>query len=250
MGAFSWMVWGWIGAAAATAALLFVVSAPYGRHRRPGWGPQLPAVAGWALMEGVSLVVIAGLFVAGGRFDDPAAWVFFIAWALHYVNRSVVHPLRARLAGTLMPVSIVAMAVVFNGMNAGLNGAWLFHLAPPYGAAWLSDPRFVVGAALFVLGAVINLDADSRLRALRAPGETGYQIPRGGLYERVSCPNYLGEIVEWTGFALATWSLPALSFAVWTVANLSPRALAHHRWYRATFPDYPPTRRALLPYVW
>jgi len=83
-----------------------------------------------------------------------------------------------------------------------------------------------------------------------ALGETGYKIPHGGLFERVSCPNYLGEIIEWSGWALATWCLPGLSFAVWTFANLAPRARAHHRWYRAKFPEYPEERKALIPGVW
>ena len=91
--------------------------------------------------------------------------------------------------------------------------------------------------------------ADATLRGLRAPGSSDYRIPTGGLYEYVSCPNYLGEIIEWTGWAVMTWSLAGLSFAVWTAANLAPRAWTHHRWYRATFPDYPKTRRALLPFV-
>lgn len=65
----------------------------------------------------------------------------------------------------------------------------------------------------------------------------------------MSSPNYLGEIIEWTGFALATWSLPGLAFALWTVANLVPRAVAHHRWYRGKFPGYPVERRALIPYL-
>ena len=52
------------------------------------------------------------------------------------------------------------------------------------------------------------------------------------------------------GWALATWSLPGLAFAVWTVANLVPRARANHRWYRGRFPDYPKERRALVPGVW
>jgi protein-S-isoprenylcysteine O-methyltransferase Ste14 len=72
---------------------------------------------------------------------------------------------------------------------------------------------------------------------------------RGFLFEHVSCPNYLGEIVEWTGWALAAWSLAGLSFAFWTIANLAPRALAHHRWYRERFPEYPPFRRAIVPWV-
>jgi steroid 5-alpha-reductase/3-oxo-5-alpha-steroid 4-dehydrogenase 1 len=77
---------------------------------------------------------------------------------------------------------------------------------------------------VFVLGFTLNRRADRMLRQLRAPGETGYKIPYGGLFERVSCPNYLGEIIEWSGWALATWSLPGVSFAVWTFANLAPRA--------------------------
>ena len=45
------------------------------------------------------------------------------------------------------------------------------------------------------------------------------------------------------------WSLPALAFAMWTAANLIPRALWRHRWYREKFPDYPPSRRAVIPGV-
>jgi len=78
------------------------------------------------------------------------------------------------------------------------------------------------------------------LHNLRAPGETAYKIPQTGFYRWISCPNYLGEIVVWSGWALATWSLPGLAFAVWTVANLAPRARSNHRWYQDNFSDYPP----------
>lgn len=56
-------------------------------------------------------------------------------------------------------------------------------------------------------------------------------------------------IVEWTGFAVLTWSPAAAAFAFWTAANLVPRALANLRWYRRTFPDYPRSRRALVPFL-
>ena len=81
------------------------------------------------------------------------------------------------------------------------------------------------------------------------PGETGYKIPHGGLYHYISCPNYFGELVEWAGWALLTFSLPGLAFFVWTAANLVPRALAHHRDYRARFTHYPAQRRALIPFL-
>jgi len=67
------------------------------------------------------------------------------------------------------------------------------------------------------------------------------------LYRWITCPNYLGEIIEWIGFALIAGTLESASFAVWTVANLVPRAIQHHRWYRATFDDYPERRKAVFP---
>jgi len=91
--------------------------------------------------------------------------------------------------------------------------------------------------------------SDNRLIHLRKPDETGYKIPKGGLFRYISCPNLFGEMVEWAGFVLMCWSWPALSFAVWTAANLGPRALAHHRWYRSHFKDYPPERKAVVPFV-
>ena len=65
----------------------------------------------------------------------------------------------------------------------------------------------------------------------------------------MSCPNYLGECIEWLGFALMASTLASLAFFVFTVANLLPRALTHHRWYRSQFPGYPKERKALVPGV-
>ena len=62
--------------------------------------------------------------------------------------------------------------------------------------------------------------------------------------------NYFGEIVEWAGFAIAAWSLPALAFAIFTFCNLAPRAWQHHQWYKEKIDDYPIHRRAVLPGLW
>ena len=40
-----------------------------------------------------------------------------------------------------------------------------------------------------------------------------------------------------------------LAFAVFTAANLGPRARSNHSWYQENFPDYPEGRRALIPGV-
>ncbi|MGH0164270.1 UNVERIFIED_CONTAM: hypothetical protein FKN15_048165 [Acipenser sinensis] len=106
----------------------------------------------------------------------------------------------------------------------------------------------VRGGIMFLLGMAINIHSDDILRNLRKPGERNYKIPRGGMFEYVSGANFLGEIIEWFGYALATWSLPALSFAFFTLCSIGPRAYHHHRYYLEKFEDYPKSRKALIPF--
>ena len=236
------------GCAAVTFVVLFFVPAPYGRHRRAGWGPEIDARIGWALMESPSIWLFALVYFRGEAAWQSAPLALFSLWQIHYVQRTLVFPLLLR-PGAPQSAANVAMAFGFNLLNAWLNATAISHAAIPYPPGWLAGPRFLAGATLFLAGMAINLHADAVLRGLRRPGETGYRIPTGGLYRFVTSPNYLGEMIEWAGFAIAAWSLPALAFALFTAANLVPRALTHHRWYREKFPEYPAERRALVPWL-
>ncbi|MCA9666717.1 MAG: 3-oxo-5-alpha-steroid 4-dehydrogenase [Myxococcales bacterium] len=248
IGVYKIVLWGWIALAPLTLGLLLFVSAPYGRHSRDGWGPSIGRTGGWILMESPALWAMPLLYLLGDRVGELVPTLLLAAWLVHYSNRVLIFPLRMRGGNQRNPLLIVAFAFFFNLVNAYLQGRWLFALGPALPRSWLADPRFVAGALLMAFGFATNLRADAKLRALRARGD-GYHIPRGGLFELVSCANYLGEIIEWIGWALCTWSLAGLSFALWTVANLLPRALAHHRFYQQRFADYPARRRAIIPYV-
>ena len=244
---FTLIVLVWMGVGAATFAILLRVRAPYGKHTTSGWGPTLDHRIGWFLMELPALIVFAVLVLSGSNPKTAPVWVFFGAWQLHYVHRTLIFPVRIPDTGKRMPWVIVGSAVFFNSVNGWLNGYYIGSIGPVYGTDWLLDPRFTLGALLFVSGLAANLHSDSILLALRRSGR--YEVPQGGMFRWISCPNYLGEIVEWIGFAVMTWSPAALAFAVWTAANLIPRALSNHRWYIERFDDYPSNRAALLPGV-
>lgn len=231
-----------------TFVALCAITAPYGRHTRGGWGPMISSTLGWVLMEAPASLAFVAFYAAGEHHAEAAPLALLALWQLHYINRAFVYPFRRRGGDKPMPLTVVALGFAFNLANAYLNARFLSHFAR-YPAGWLADPRFVAGAALFLVGFAINQHADEVLRTLRAPGERGYKIPHGGLFRFVSAPNYFGELVEWCGFALAAWSPAALVFVVWTAANLAPRAWSNHRWYRRTFPDYPTGRRALVPFL-
>lgn len=247
-GFYQLLLYTYIGLAALTALALRFISAPYGRHTRGGFGPQMSSTLGWLLMEAPASLAPLAFFLMSDR-RDPVTIVFLLIWQTHYLHRAFIFPFRRRGGAAQMPAMIALSAIVFNLGNAYLNWRYLTVWAPVRPLAWLYDPHFLIGLALFVAGYAINQQSDHILFNLRKPGETGYKIPYGGFYRFISCPNYFGELVEWTGWAILTWSLPGAVFVLWTAANLIPRAITHHRDYHRRFPDYPKDRRAVIPLV-
>jgi protein-S-isoprenylcysteine O-methyltransferase Ste14 len=229
--------------------LLFFFTAPYGRYFREGWGPSLTARAGWMVMEAPAFLVIGIIVLSSGRPAGALALLLLGLWEIHYLYRTCLFPLLMRGSSKRFPLLLVAFAFIFNSLNGYANGMFLASGGPIAAAGFFSSLRVCVGIALFAAGFLTHVWADGDLRRLRKPGEIGYKIPRGGLWEYVSNPNYFGEITQWCGWALATWSLPGLGFAVFTIANLVPRAWANRRWYLETFNDYPRERKSVIPFV-
>ncbi len=246
---FNLLLLAWFLLALVVFVALFFVAAPYGRHARRGWGYSVGNRLGWVIMEAPAPLAFGACFLLGGG-AGVAGLAFLFLWEAHYLHRAFIYPFSLRGAARRMPLAVVSFGIIFNLMNGYLNGRYIYTFSGGYPADWLTDPRFIVGVALFIGGYVINRRSDLALREMRAGGGSGYAVCNRGLFRRVSCPNYLGEIIIWSGWAIATWSWPGLAFAVWTLANLLPRARANHRWYRDNFPDYPPQRKALVPGLW
>lgn len=238
----------WISIAVSIFFLLLKIAAPYGRHSSAKWGPQIQNHIGWLLMELPALVVMVIFFVINFSEKMLVAEMLIGLFCLHYFNRSFIFPFRLRTKGKKMPVLIMLSGIFFNLANTFLLGYYFTYFSN-YDLNWFADIRFLTGFVLFLTGLWINWKADNILIHLRRPGETGYKITKGWLFNFISCPNMLGELIEWAGFALLCWNMPALAFFIWTAANLIPRALAHHKWYNSNFANYPKERKAILPKI-
>ena len=227
---------------------LLRTTAPYGRHHAPGWGPSLPNRRAWFLMELPALAVPALVLIAGLTEAVPVALVPWLMWSIHYGYRTFVFPALMRPSGKNFPLLLVLFAVAFNILNGYNNGQALLNNASS-GVALIS-PHFLFGSLIFGLGFWIHVQSDTIIRNLRQDGSKGYSIPRGFWFERLSSPHYLGEIIQWTGWAILTWSWAGLAFALFTACNLVPRAIANHRWYLKTFEHYPLKRKRIIPGVY
>ncbi len=239
----------WIAIAVILLPLLLKVVQPYGRHSAGSWGPLINNRLGWFVMELPALVVFGWFILFRADFHNLLVLVPAMLWIAHYFHRVVIYPLQIRTRGKKIPLIITIFAFLFNIVNGYLNGYWFAMFVAGSIIDTLTIVRLTAGTILFISGFIINKYHDYILINLRSPDKEGYSIPYGGLFKYVSCPNFLGEIISWTGFALAAFSLPAVSFLVWTCVNLITRALDHHKWYKMKFPDYPAERKAVLPFL-
>jgi protein-S-isoprenylcysteine O-methyltransferase Ste14 len=229
-----------------TFIYLFFVSAPYGRHIRKGWGKNISARAGWVIMESPCVVImVIYAFIVRDALENIHI-IFLSLWLLHYIHRSFIYPFVIDMTNPKMPISIAISAFSFNIVNVNLQAFGIYYLTE-YSSDWINNNIFYLGLIVFFIGMYINIKSDYLVIALRKSKGPGYHLPTKFMHKYISSPNYFGEIIEWLGWAVLTWSIAGAVFALWTIANLLPRAFAHHQWYKEKFPDYPKNKKAIIP---
>lgn len=237
--------------------LHFGIAAPYGKHSTSSssasrfFGPLINAKLAWTVFESPNLLWVVWYLIHRENFG-VANVMLLSMFTAHYINRSIVYPLRMSGSSRPVPLAVAVSGFSYCVINGYLQGQTLCR-GIAYPDDYIRSSRFIFGALLFLAGFTINLHSDMILRQLcdqrRRDKTADYSIPEGGAFELVSCANYMGEIVEWLGYAIACNNYAALSFLAFTCSNLIPRGLSHHEWYLQKFEDYPKRRRAVIPFL-
>ncbi|MCP5044390.1 MAG: 3-oxo-5-alpha-steroid 4-dehydrogenase [bacterium] len=244
--------------AAVTAVAACFIETPYGRFADKSYGVSLDPRLGWFLMELPASLAFVYFFFRGQDPYAPFALFVLFVWVVHYANRGFVMPALMRVpVGQKSSFSLMVVVIgwVVTSLHGYLSATFAATFAAREGFDWFTDPRFIVGVSIYYAAFFANLHSDHVVRNLRtkeevAAGIKAYRVPQGGLFRYVSSPSYLTELAFWAGFALFTWSLPGLYILLVSAANLVPRAISTDAWYRERFPNYPPERKILIPWVW
>lgn len=236
-----------IGIAAVVFVSLYFVDAGYGIMISSKWGKAINNKVAWFLMEFPIFLAMIILWILSPHRFDLVPLIFFLIFEMHYFQRSLIFPFMLK-GKSKMPLGIMFMGIAFNVLNAMMQGWWIFYESYNVNyavngvsytdAAWLATPQFIIGVCIFIIGFIINLHSDYVIRHLRTgPDDTKHYLPRKGMYRYVTSANYFGELLEWLGFAIFTWSLSGLVFFIWTFANLVPRANSIYHRYEKEFGD-------------
>ncbi|KAB2596121.1 very-long-chain enoyl-CoA reductase [Pyrus ussuriensis x Pyrus communis] len=174
----------------------------------------------------------------GDRVIHPVQTYALFYWCFHYFKRIMETFFVHRFSHATSPLS-----------NVFRNSYYLNH--PLYTP--VSDLQMKIGFGIGIICQISNFYCHILLRNLRSPdGNGGYQIPRGFLFNIVTCANYTTEIYQWLGFNIATQTVAGYIFLIVAASIMTNWALAKHRRLKKIFdgkdgrPKYP-RRWVILP---
>ena len=245
-----------IALAVPTFLLLQYFQAPYSKYSTTSlsswWGPLIPARWAWLIQETPSLycsLLAFTYYPTKGQSRASGNLLLLSLYLFHYVVRALIFPFLMRGAKPT-PAIVALLSFVFCVGNGTLQGYSLAHRTPPFTIDQLSVLQWV-GIVIFVVGFILNQQADHILRSLRkSDSDKAHYIPYGGLFTYVTGGNYCGELIEWFGFFMACQSWASFAFVMYTFANLAPRARSYHQWYLNKFDNYPHDRKAIIPFLY
>lgn len=170
----------------------------------------------------------------------------------HFVKREFETLFIHRFSAATMPFRNVFKNSAHYWFLSGVNMAyWVY--APTSSAAGPANGALVAaGLALYGAGELGNLQTHLTLRDLRGAGTTQRGIPQGWLFDLVTCPNYLTEIVSWLGvYLLSGFNWSVLLFIVAAGGQMAAWAKKKERRYRKEFGDkYHKKRFCMIPGIW
>ncbi|KAG2491148.1 hypothetical protein HYH03_010589 [Edaphochlamys debaryana] len=162
-------------------------------------------------------------------------------WVLHYAKRIVETFTIHKFGHATMPIANLFRNCAYYWGFAAYVSYFVNH--PLYTAPNETVSKAALGLALLMQAG--NLRSHIILSNLRAPGEKDYKIPRGFLFNLVTCANYTFEIWGWILYSIAVQSIPAFLFAAVGAGQMTQWAIAKHARLRKTFdgkdgrPKYP-----------
>jgi very-long-chain enoyl-CoA reductase len=172
---------------------------------------------------------------------SPVQWVVYGMVLVHFVKRTLEVLFVHKYSGHIQPLTFGIIVITY-AMIAGLICALNTQALPQM------DIFVYIGILLFVIGEIGNFYHHKLLADLRATGN-GYYMPRGGWFDKATCPHYFFELLAWLGILLASRHLFTLLAFIAMFGYLTARSIKTRQWYIKRFRDFPATRKYMIPYI-
>jgi protein-S-isoprenylcysteine O-methyltransferase Ste14 len=204
------------------------------------------ALAGWLLLGGGLSLVSRGLSWIGKPGDPVRRVLLFAGFAIYYLRILFTEFLFLRRGVSWSEVWTVApwllFIIVLLCVTGGTN-------PEPFAAAGF------IGIVLFILGSWMNSYAEYTRHVWKRQAENRGRLYTGGLFHYSRHPNYLGDLLSFSGLCLisgvwVTVIVPLLMLAGFVFVNIPVLDSHLHDHYGSAFDDYARQTRKLIPFVY
>ncbi|CAG7902049.1 unnamed protein product, partial [Brassica rapa] len=144
------------------------------------------------------------------RVIHPVQTCAMYYWCFHYFKRIMETFFVHRFSHATSPIAVVFRSCAYYWTFAAYV---VYDVKHPLYTPVSSDLRMKMCFGGGLVGQAVNFYCHILLRNLRDPiGSGGYQIPRGFLFNFITCANYTTEIYQWFNFTFATHTTAARVF--------------------------------------
>jgi very-long-chain enoyl-CoA reductase len=193
-------------------------------------------------------------FIWGPGSDVPLSdlqKVAFGLFCLHFIKRELETMFLHKFSRPTMPLFNLFKNSGYYSFCGWYIAYFVMH--PKYVSPSIERAYYCV--PIFIVLMICNFVCHWILANLRPEGTSIRRIPKGFLFELVSCPNYLTEIIQWWVYAWMIQSVSGFVFAVVGGGQMAVWALDRHLLYKKEFngengKEKYPRRNVLIPYIW
>ena len=170
--------------------------------------------------------------------------IAFVMWIIHYVKRILETIFIHEFGDMTMPVFNLFKNCTYYysfALAVGINVNFFDVYNPP------------VIVAFGLIGMIVSIISNGYchwiLKHLRPPGTQIWAMPKGFLFDYITCPNYFCEIMTWIFFNIMVGlNIAGIAFSCCGIWQMLQWANERHNKYKKMFPDYP-NRWVLFPFI-
>eukprot|EP01084_Bolivina_argentea_P296177 510054_1 len=201
---------------------------------------------------------LIGPFVGGNKYDRDCVSlntfnkITIIVWSFHFLRR-LFETFCIQRFYRYAPLSEITGSIMYYGCSGLFNGV-CNNIYIWFREDWKCPlmPNIALGLSLFCMGECGNcyhhyLIENNRNKYINFKGHV---LLKGGLFDYVSCPHYMFEVITWIGWMfISSFSTGSILIFLIT-SSLIFKSIQIHNEYKHKFKGlYPTNRKAIFPFI-
>ncbi len=222
----------------------------YSKFARQQQRYSVPSRLGMFLIYFPAIVIYPAVYYGGGAPESTWHTIAMVLVLAHFAKRCLETLFVHKYSGVMNGWTVLVVGSLYSTLAWLLAEVATHDVTPELVEAEGFEDLLVVGLAIWTVGQLLNYWHHRLLANLRKPGETGYKLPRGGLFRFVACPHYFAEVIAWVGYALFFHHISGAVLTVFMASYLMGRSHNTVKWYRNKLGEVPPGWRRMIPFIY